>query len=77
MKNEKLVQATDEEVQQAIEEALDEMDDEIIEMFENPDEETIAFSEEWCKAETLEEKLAVEKKYKTGAYSENADLIII
>lgn len=69
-----LVPATDEEIQKAIDEVLDEMDDEIKAIFEEKyTEEEKAMMDEFEKAETIEERTAVMKKYKLGQYADNAD----
>lgn len=71
--NAKLVPATDEEIAEAINEVLDEMDDEIKAIFDEEDLEAEAIAEEFAAAETVEERTAIMKKYKIGQYREGAE----
>lgn len=64
-----LIPATDEEIHEAIERALDELNDEIEAMFSDEameaedDPEFSTFIDEFEKAETVEERTAVMDKY--------------
>lgn len=70
----KLIPATDEEIEVAINEVLDEMDDEFKAIFEAEDtEEEKEMLAELEKAETVEERTAVMKKYKIGPYRDGAE----
>ena len=61
----KLEPATDEEIREAIEQVLDEMDEELKEAFseETLEREYGDFMREFEKAETIEERTAVMEKY--------------
>ena len=74
MADEKLTPATDAEIATAINEVLDEMQDEIDAIFNAPptDEEK-AMMAEFEAAETVEERTAVMKKYKIGPYRDGAE----
>lgn len=67
----KLEPATDEEIREAIEQVLDEMDEELKEAFsdETLEREYGDFMREFEKAETIEERTKVMKKY--GMYHGN------
>ena len=74
MADEKLTPATDAEIATAINEVLDEMQDEIDAIFNAPptDEEK-AMMAEFEAAETVEERTAVMKKYKIGPYRDGPE----
>ncbi len=67
----KLEPATDEEIREAIEQVLDEMDEELKEAFseETLEREYGDFMREFAKAETIEERTEVMEKY--GMYHGN------
>ena len=69
---------SDEEFEEALREALDEMEAELKDVFSDEaiEADTEAHKEyldAWEAAETYEEKLAVDKKYKQGIYAEHPD----
>ena len=66
MKENKLQPATDAEISQAIEETLNEMEDEFKAIFNAPPtEEELAFEKEFDAATTVEERTAVMKNTKS------------
>ena len=66
MKENKLQPATDAEISQAIEETLNEMEDEFKAIFNAPPtEEELAFEKEFDVATTVEERTAVMKNTKS------------
>ena len=72
-----LTPATDEEINAAINEALDEMQSDIDAIFNAPPtEEEKAMMAEFDDAKTVEERTAVMKKYKIGPYREGAEGIM-
>ena len=73
----KLIPATDEEIAEAINEAWDEMQDEIDAIFNAPPtEEEEAMMAEFDAAKTPEERFEVMKKYKVGPYREGAEGVV-
>jgi len=77
MAEKELIPATDEEIAEAINETLDEMQGEIDAVFNAPptDEEK-AMMAEFEAAKTVEERTAVMKKYRIGPYREGAEGIM-
>lgn len=76
--NEKnLIPATDEEIEAALNEVLDEMAEDIRKGLEEDDPEAEAFGREFAAAKTVEERTAVMKKYKVGQYRDGAEGVFI
>lgn len=78
LEHKELQPATDEEINEAIKEALDEQEKEWEEngLFDETDEDR-AFEAEWNKATTVEERNRVLRKFKRGIYREGAEGTVI